>query len=142
MKAIIPAHLYDQPHHSPEQRANIKLVLDFYRDFVLDCQFEQQDRFLGAHYIQHNISAPDGIEGLKQFLTHIKSISADGTIKFHRALCDGNMVITHSEAKLSATHPTECVYDMFRIDANGKVAEHWDAIVAVPDITASGNSPF
>lgn len=142
MKAIIPDHLYDQPHHTPTQKANIKLVLDFYRDFVLDCKFETRDKYLGLHYIQHNVSAPDGIDGLIGFLKHVQSISATGTIKFHRALCDGNMVITHSEAKLSDQHPVECVYDMFRIDENGKVAEHWDAIVAVPEKTASGNSPF
>lgn len=141
MKAVIPEHLYDQPHHSPKQKANIKLVLDFYREFVLECKFETRDKYLGERYVQHNVSAPDGIEGLMGFITYVQSISANGTLKFHRALCDGDMVITHSEAKLSDEHPTECVYDMFRIE-NGKVVEHWDAIVAVPEKSANGNSPF
>lgn len=141
MIAIISDHLYAQPQHSPEQRAKVKLVLDFYRDFVLDARFDLQDKYLGTNYVQHNVMAPDGIEGLKQFVTHIKSISGDGSITFHRALCDGDMVVLHSEARLNADHPRECVYDMFRVE-NGKVAEHWDAIAPVPEQTASGNSPF
>ena len=50
------------------QEANKKTVLEFYEAGLNKKDFEAAAKFFGPHYIQHNPTAPDGIEGFKAFL--------------------------------------------------------------------------
>ena len=50
------------------QEANKKTVLEFYEAGLNKKDFEAASKFFGPRYIQHNPTAPDGIEGFKAFI--------------------------------------------------------------------------
>jgi predicted SnoaL-like aldol condensation-catalyzing enzyme len=51
-------------------------------------------------------------------------------------------VVTHSHLTLSPTDRRSAVADIFRLNREGKVVEHWDVIQAVPETSANDNSMF
>src|SRR6266567_2293997 len=85
----------------------------------------------GAEYIQHNPLAANGFDAFIQFVT-----------SFTTAFADCDFVITHS--KFTGAAP---VYgplgskgvDIFRLDANGKIVEHWDVLAQLSATSANGN---
>ena len=54
------------------QEANKKAVLEFYDAALNRKDFDAAAKYFGPHYIQHNPTAPDGIEGFKAFLGFLK----------------------------------------------------------------------
>ena len=72
--AIAPAHA------DPE--ANKKVVLDFYEKGLNQKDFEAAAKHFGPKYIQHNPTAPDGIEGFKAFIAdHMERRRLDQVVR-------------------------------------------------------------
>ena len=86
--------------------------------------------FDGAKYIQHNPWVADTIPGL---LAGLQALAAKGQAvvykKVHKILGEGNFVLVVAEATFGGV-PTG-IYDLYRIE-NGKIAEHWDTLEAIP----------
>ena len=57
--------LFAGPVLAADPETNKKIVIDFYDKALNQKDFEAAAKYFGPHYIQHNPSAPDGIEGLK-----------------------------------------------------------------------------
>ena len=57
--------------------------------------------------------------------------------RVHMVLGEGNFVLVVAEATFGGV-PT-AIYDLFRIE-NGKIAEHWDTLQAIPPRDQSKNS--
>lgn len=82
------------------------------------------DSLFGAEYIQHNPGVPNGKEVVLGFLenggfpAYVKRMIAEGDIVFaHVYYPDFN----------------NAVVDIFRLDDNGKIIEHWDVGQEIPD---------
>ncbi|MDQ3739642.1 MAG: nuclear transport factor 2 family protein [Actinomycetota bacterium] len=93
------------------------------------------DRWLAGDYRQHSL-APDGPEGTRQIVaTFHEGVRYERV----RALADGDLVALHGI--YHGFGPTPFVaFDLLRVDANGKLAEHWDALTPLVADTASGRS--
>ena len=85
-------------------------------------------------YIQHNLSAPDGLAGFAELLQSLPpgSVSA----KVVRAFEDGDYVFTHSEYEFFGP---KVGFDIFRFE-DGLIVEHWDNLQEITTETASGRS--
>jgi hypothetical protein len=59
--------------------------------------------------------------------------------RVHMVLGEGNFVLVVAEATFGGV-PT-AIYDLFRIE-NGKIAEHWDTLEAIPPRTSHPKRPF
>jgi predicted SnoaL-like aldol condensation-catalyzing enzyme len=59
----------------------------------------------------------------------------------HRVLGEGNFVLTVSEGQFAGKHTS--FYDLWRVE-NGKIAEHWDTVEAIPKEAEwkNGNGKF
>lgn len=112
-------------------QANKTLVRSFVDDILINGRTEKlTGYFNGDRYIQHNPQIADGLSGLGKAL---EAMAKQGVTmkydKIHLVLGEGNFVLVQSEGTLGGK-PTS-FYDLFRVE-NGKIAEHWDTVEAIP----------
>ncbi|QEY23750.1 nuclear transport factor 2 family protein [Neisseria animalis] len=103
---------------------------------------EATEQYVGAEYLQHNPDVADGgrafIDAFAPFLKEHPASHAE----IKRVAADGDLVWLHVHSKMDKNDRGEAVVDIFRLDENGKIVEHWDVIQAVPEKTVSGRSMF
>jgi predicted SnoaL-like aldol condensation-catalyzing enzyme len=96
----------------------------------------------GAEYIQHNPLAANGFDAFIQFVEGFTTAFPDVHIDIKRVFAECDFVITHSLATGAAPVFTALgtkLVDIFRVDQNGKVVEHWDVAAAISPTSANGN---
>jgi predicted SnoaL-like aldol condensation-catalyzing enzyme len=104
------------------------------RSYMDDLLAGRRDRFAsyfnGNNYIQHNPWVPDQLTGL---LAGLQDLAKQGlAVKYHRVhkvLGEGNFVLVVAEGSFGDR--LTAYYDLYRIE-NGKIAEHWDTLEAIP----------
>ncbi|WP_405163157.1 nuclear transport factor 2 family protein [Nocardia sp. NBC_01499] len=94
------------------------------------------DRWVAPDYIQHSALAADGPEALHKL---VAGLGPDFRYEDARVIADGNLVALHGTYYGFGPDPL-VGFDIFRVDANGKLAEHWDALTPVVRTTASGRT--
>ena len=128
---------------------NKQTVHDFY-----DLAFNQSKpaeaiaRYAGATYIQHNAEVKDGKQGFIDYFNEMgKRYGSDGKgkrVEFKRTLAEDDLVTVHCQHTFREWHG-ETVWagiDIFRLDAEGKIVEHWDVLQKVVGGGANGNGVF
>ncbi len=93
-----------------------------------------------ADYIQHNPFIPTGLE---PFIQMLPILQENGTTAENiRMFQDGNYVFMHNIWRNAKPFGADEMvsFDIIRLDENGKVAEHWDAMTALVKETASGRT--
>ena len=91
-------------------------------------------------YIQHNPFIPSGLE---PFIDMLPVLQENGTTAENiRMFEDGNYVFMHNIWRNAKPFGAEEMvsFDIIRLDANRKVAEHWDAMAPLVSETASGRT--
>lgn len=106
-----------------------------------DGNTEVVDRYIREDYIQHNPVAPNGTEALKNLAAGLVEQFPDAEYDVERVLSDGDLVLVHSNVRLTPGTPGMAVSDIFRFQG-GKIAEHWDSGQQVPENSVSGNDMF
>src|SRR5215216_534096 len=77
-------------------------------------------------YIQHNLSAKDGLQGFVELMAQLPPNSA--RVNTVRVFQDGDYVFAHSEYDFFGP---KIGFDIFRF-ADGKIVEHWDNLQETP----------
>ncbi len=93
-----------------------------------------------ADYIQHNPFVPTGLES---FIGLLPILKEHGTYAENvRMFQDGNYVFMHNIWKNAKPFGADemVAFDIIRVDENGKVAEHWDAMMAQTPPNPSGRT--
>lgn len=93
-----------------------------------------------ADYIQHNPFIPTGLE---PFIQMLPVLQENGTRAENiRMFQDGNFVFMHNIWHNAKPFGADKMvsFDIIRLDENGKVAEHWDAMTPMAEETASGRT--
>lgn len=127
-----------EAHDPAKTAANKALVRAFVDDVLVHGRVDRlAGYFDGDRYVQHNPHIGDNLSGLAAAL---EAMAAKGiTMKYdwiHRVLGEGNFVLVVSEGSIAGAATS--FYDLFRVE-NGKIAEHWDTIEAIPDRSAWRN---
>jgi predicted SnoaL-like aldol condensation-catalyzing enzyme len=121
--------------------ANKKNVVEFYEKAINQKDFDAAAKYFGPRYIQHNPSAPDGIEGFKTFLAFLREKFPNSRSEIKRVLADGDYVILHVHAVREPGTRGAAIVDIFRLE-NGKIVEHWDVRQEIPEKAANTNGMF
>jgi len=115
---------------------------------LLDMAFNQHkvkeafDKYVGATYRQHNPFAPDGREAAVELLTKWLTGMPEYRYEFKHVYVDGNIVVVHSHVMRDAKDRGSAVVDIFRLDRNNKIVEHWDVVQPIPEKSANDNTMF
>jgi predicted SnoaL-like aldol condensation-catalyzing enzyme len=92
------------------------------------------DDLIVEEYVQHNPQAGNGLHAVKEFFAPVGPVD----VEVHRVIAEGDLVAVHSNYKTW----NMAGVDIFRLDDDGKIIEHWDVLQQVPETTASGNDMF
>jgi predicted SnoaL-like aldol condensation-catalyzing enzyme len=121
---------------------NKQTVLDFYEAGLNQKDFDAAAKLIGDRYVQHNPRIADGIDGFEAFLASLRQDFPALKAEVKRIFADGDYVIAHVYGVRVPGQPGTAIVDIFRMDANGKIIEHWDVMQPIPDSAANANGMF
>lgn len=125
-----------------DTEANKKNAMAFYDLMFNKCEPRAAiERYVGADYTQHNPEVVDGKEGFIRYFEKMAREYPGKEVRFKRAIAEGDKVVLHCHQ----IWPEGLEYagiDIFRLDAEGKIVEHWDVLQVLGKASANDNGVF
>lgn len=87
---------------------------------------------LAVGYIQHNLAYGTGRDAFVGSVEYLASAPAPTTVETIRAYEDGDKVFMQNIYNFAGAGE-QVAFDIFRFDADGKIAEHWDVMETIAD---------
>jgi predicted SnoaL-like aldol condensation-catalyzing enzyme len=123
-----------------QEEKNKQIATTAYQRIFGDLDITAVDEYISKDFIQHNPTIADGPEGVKSL---VQMLSSQGVpkqkINFKHTGVENDIIFLHSRYEMAGKEWR--FIDIYRIE-NGKLAEHWDAMMAMPDERANKNPLF
>ena len=100
---------------------------------------EKAKALLAPGYIQHNLAYSTGADAFVGSVAYLASAPVKTTVNNIRAFEDGDKVFLQTVYNFAGAGE-QVAFDIFRFDADGKIAEHWDNLAAKAEPNPSGHT--
>ena len=123
-----------------QTETNKQIAITAYQRICGDLDITGVDEYLSKDFIQHNPTLPDGPEGVEGVIQMLLSQGVPKQkVVFKHVVAEDDIVILHTRTEMGGKEWR--FIDIYRIE-NGKLAEHWDAMMQMPDAPANNNPMF
>jgi predicted SnoaL-like aldol condensation-catalyzing enzyme len=135
---------------TPDERARLNRnkasVKAFYEMALNDGKpTEAIARYAGSQYIQHNPEVADGKDGFIAYFNAMhQRYGANKRLEIKRLIAEDEFVVAHCKHWFREWHGESywATMDIFHMDGDGKIIEHWDVMQKVPSRMAHQNGMF
>jgi predicted SnoaL-like aldol condensation-catalyzing enzyme len=126
----------------PRLDRNKRNVLAFYEAAINTKDFDAAAQLIGDRYVQHNPAIADGAAGLEDRVDYIRETFPQLRAEVKSIFADGDHVIAHVHAVRVPGQLGTAIVDIFRVDEDGKLVEHWDVMQDIPERAENANGMF
>jgi predicted SnoaL-like aldol condensation-catalyzing enzyme len=128
------------PDKSEKEIRNEKIVRDFYNKVFHAKNASAAVNYLEQDYILYDPNVTTGRQAFINAFTQIFKQNPNFSTQIKRIYTDGNYVVVHS---FSPRGPAgSAIVGIYRLNDDGKIAEHWDVIQQIPSKSANNNTMF
>ncbi|CAL8128524.1 unnamed protein product [Orchesella dallaii] len=124
-----------------DPNANKQLVMNYYQDIFGDKKVELLENYIAPDIINHNPMTLNGIDGLRQIFSGPFGQGPPVKIEFMRVSTDGDQVWTHVKLPVPALGMVFAAVDIFKINCQGLIQEHWDVLQGI-NVQSMNPRPF